>query len=274
MIDTWVNDAGASIYGRIEEVSIEDAKRLFDTNFWGVVYGSRVAIEHLRRTGGALINLGSVVSDRAIPLQGMYSASKHAVKGFTDTLRMELEEQGAPVSVTLIQPTSINTPFPRHAKNYMEAEATLPPPVYAPDVVADAILHCAEHPERHLVVGGGGKMITSGKVFQRAADKYMEATAFDQQKKDQPNLRGREVNALWRPGHDLSERGDYEGRTLESSAYTKMAEHPLLTAATVVGAGLAVAALVGVLNRHEEETTWKDWAAHPVRTAREKSGWW
>src|SRR5439155_6660231 len=115
----------------------EDHQRLMQTNFWGVVHGSTVAARHLReRGGGAIINLGSIVSDRAIPLQGMYSASKHAVKGYTDALRMELEEEGAPIAVTLVKPAGINTPFPRHAKNYMEREATLPPPVYAPEVVA------------------------------------------------------------------------------------------------------------------------------------------
>ena len=86
-IDAWVNNAGVSIYGRALDVSIDDMRRLFETNFWGVVYGSRVACEQLRRRGGALINLGSEVSDKAVPLQGIYSASKHAVKGWTDALR-------------------------------------------------------------------------------------------------------------------------------------------------------------------------------------------
>ncbi len=117
--DTWINNAGISIFGRLEEVALEDQRRLFATNFWGVVYGSLTAVRHLKEHGGALINLGSVVSDRAFPLQGMYSASKHAVKGFTDALRVELEEEGAPVAVTLIKPTSIATPFARHAKNYL-----------------------------------------------------------------------------------------------------------------------------------------------------------
>src|SRR5687767_9639440 len=118
--DTWFNNAAAAIYGRIEDVSIEDQHRLFETNFWGTVLGSRIALEHLRRHGGALLNMGSVVSDRAIPLQGPYSASKHAVKGFTDALRMEVEADGAPVSITLIKPGSIDTPYTRHAKNYMD----------------------------------------------------------------------------------------------------------------------------------------------------------
>ena len=141
-VDTWVNNAGVSIYGRIVDTPVEDMRRLFETNFWGVVYGSRVAAEILRQRGGALINVGSVLSDRAIPVQGVYSASKHAVKGFTDALRMELEEEGAPVSVTLIKPSTIDTPYTKHAKNLLEdKEPALPPPVYAPETVAEAILH-------------------------------------------------------------------------------------------------------------------------------------
>ena len=92
-IDTWVNNAGVSIYGRLLEIPIDDQRRLFETNYWGTVLGCRVACEYLRPHGGALINIGSTVSDRAVPLQGAYSASKHAVKGFTDALRMELEER-------------------------------------------------------------------------------------------------------------------------------------------------------------------------------------
>jgi NADP-dependent 3-hydroxy acid dehydrogenase YdfG len=117
-IDTWINDAGVSIYGRLVEVSEKDSRRLFDTNFWGVVNGSLAALPHLLKQGGALINVGSEVSDAVVPLQGMYSASKHAVKGFTDALRVEIEEvDKAQVSITLIQPTAVNTPYPQHAKN-------------------------------------------------------------------------------------------------------------------------------------------------------------
>ena len=93
--DTWVNNAGLGIFGRLEEVSDEDSRRLFDVNFWGLVYGTKVAAAHLKHKGGAIINLGSVVSDVAFPVQGMYCASKHAIKGFTDAFRMELEEAGS-----------------------------------------------------------------------------------------------------------------------------------------------------------------------------------
>lgn len=111
-IDTWVNNAGVSIYGRLDEVSDADSRRLFDTNFWGVVNGSLAALPYLKAHGGSLINVGSEVSEAVVPLQGIYTASKHAVKGFTDALRVEIEElDKAPVSITLIQPTAVDTPF-------------------------------------------------------------------------------------------------------------------------------------------------------------------
>ena len=153
-IDTWVNNAGGTIYGRVDEVSETDARRLFDINFWGMVHGSLVALPHLKRQGGALINLGSEASEVAIPMQGMYSASKHAVKGFTDALRIEVEQlDEAPVSVTLIEPTAVDTPLPQHARNYMDREPKLPSPQVDPHQVAAAILHAAVVPMRTVRVG-------------------------------------------------------------------------------------------------------------------------
>lgn len=153
-IDTWVNDAGVAIYGRLEEVTEEDNRRLFDTNFWGVVNGSLAALPHLRRAGGALINVGSEVSDAAFPMLGMYAASKHAVKGFTDALRIEVERiDQAPVSITLIQPTAVDTPFDEHGRNYMDRKADLPTPMIDPQKVADAILSAAVKPTPNIKVG-------------------------------------------------------------------------------------------------------------------------
>ena len=111
-VDTWVNNAGLSIYGKLTDVPLADKRKLFDINFWGVVHGCRTAIRLMKHRGGVLINIGSEVSDVAIPLQGIYSASKHAVKGYTDALRMELEHDRIPIAVTLVKPSAINTPYP------------------------------------------------------------------------------------------------------------------------------------------------------------------
>ena len=147
-IDTWVNDAGVARYGRSMDVSLDDMRRQFDVLYWGEVYGMRTAASHLARQGGAIINVATALSDRAVPLPANYCAARHALAAFTDTLRMELEEEGAPISVTLIKPASIDTPFFDKAKSYLGVEPRPIPPVYAPEVVAEAILEAAQRPIR------------------------------------------------------------------------------------------------------------------------------
>ncbi|WP_227354124.1 SDR family oxidoreductase [Haladaptatus salinisoli] len=240
--DTWVNVAGAFIYGRLEDTPVEDMRKQFETNVWGLLYGSLEAADRLKERGGAIINIGSVASDRAIPLQGSYSASKHAVKGFTDALRMELEEEGAPVSVTLVKPSAIDTPYPHHAKNYMDEDATLPPPIYAPETVARSILHAAENPKRDVYVGFGGKSMSMlGYYASSLMDTIMEKAFFPLQRKDEPSP-PRERNNLDEPTGRLEERGDYEGHVAETSLYTRASLRRKVGAA-VAGVGLVVALL-------------------------------
>ena len=241
-IDTWVNNAGLSIYGKLTDIPMADKRRLFDINFWGVVNGCRTAVRCLKHRGGAIINIGSEVSDRAVPLQGIYSASKHAVAGYTDALRMELEHDGLPISVTLVKPSAINTPFPEHARNYMEdCVPALPPPVYAPEVDALAILKCAEKPVRDVVVGGVGKaQIVMGRVAPRLTDRYMERAMFKQQKthdRTQPR-----AGSLEHPQRDGRAHGLHRGRVLQSSAYTTAALSDVTKIVSFAAAGLALAA--------------------------------
>jgi short-subunit dehydrogenase len=246
-IDTWINNAGLGLYGRTTDVPLADKRRLFDINFWGVVHGCRAAVPHLRARGGALINIGSMVSDVASPLLGIYSASKHAVKGYTDALRMELEEAGAPIAVTLVKPSAINTPFLEHAGNYMESEPEFPPPIYAPEVVAEAILRCAVRPTREVTVGGAGRMITAmGRMAPRLTDLYMESTMFDQQKSDE---RPHSPDSLYAPQRDGRRRGPSKRITLQRSAYTRAALSDAGRVLPIVAAGLALAAGVRSLRR-------------------------
>lgn len=189
-IDTWVNNAGVSIYGCLDEVGLEDSRRLFDTNFWGVVHGSLAALPHLRRESGVLVNVGSEVSEAVVPLQGMYGASKHAVKGFTDSLRVEVENvDGSGMSIVLIQPTAVNTPFPEHARNYMEREPKLPEPQIDPRQVADAILAAAERGGRDVKVGAMARLnVATSHLMPRLADR-MSARQADKQQRDERPLR-------------------------------------------------------------------------------------
>ena len=199
-IDTWVNDAGVSSYSRLDKISEADSRRIFDTNFWGVVNGSLIALPYLRKQGGALINLGSEVSEEVVPLQGMYSASKHAVKGFTDALRIEIELlDKSPVSITLIQPTAVNTPFPHNAKNYMDKEPKLPTPMIDPQRVAEAILKAATDGGRDVKVGMMAIVNTSASKFLPSLGDRMAAMQAGRQQEDAPprNPEG----TLYKAGH-------------------------------------------------------------------------
>lgn len=247
-IDTWINCAGVSAYGRVTDMPLADQRRLFDTNYWGVVHGSRIAVEHLRNRGGALINIGSALSDRAAPLRGVYSASKHAVKAFSDALRMEVEHDGLPISVTLVKPASIDTPHADHAAVYVKDERHDLQPVYAPNIVAEAVLHCAEHPIRDVFAGGGGQLLAmGGGLLPRLTDKVMERFFFPA--RTGPSLvRRKRHDRLYRPctGGELRERAFTAYRVSESSWYTQASLHPFLTGALVATAGIAAAAFLGL----------------------------
>lgn len=244
--DTWVNNAGVGIYGRLDQVSDEDHHRLFEVNFWGLVYGTQIASRHLKRKGGAIINLGSVVSDLAFPIQGMYCASKHAIKGFTDAFRMELEMENAPISVTLIKPSAIDTPFPQRAKNYLDEEPALPPPVYKPEDVASAICYAAEHGGRDYYIGSGGKLMSSLNKHIPSAVDWLGRTMVGLESSGPPK-RPREGSLF-----DLAVDGEIHGEPTtpaRRSLYTGAQTHPLATLALVATAGLAALAVLARPNR-------------------------
>ena len=240
--DTWINNAAVSMYGPLLDVPVEDEQQLFETNYWGMVYGSRVAAKRLREHGGALINVASTNADTAAPLQGTYSASQHAIKGYTNALRMELDAESAPVSVTLVKPGPIDTPFARHARNHMNKAPRLTPPVYAPEVAAEAILFCAENPRRNITVGGGGKLFAvASKFAPRITDKVMSTLGWQLQRGERP--RGDSGDSLYRPAEDLEERGGHPGHVMKSSLYTKAALRPKRTGALLLASGVAAGLL-------------------------------
>ncbi len=258
-IDTWVNNAAVSIYGRCTEIPLADLRRQFDVNYWGQVHGMLTAVRHLRERGGALINVASAVADRAIPLQGNYCATKQAIKAFTDTLRMELEEEGVPISVTLVKPGSIDTPLFKKSKSFLGVEPQPIPPVYAPDVVAGVILEAAQRPIRDIIAGGMGKVVSLGeKMSPRLTDKYMERSTFESQKTDEALEAGRADNLYAPVEHDGGERGQFQGRVHDRSVYTGAVLHPKRT--TLIGS-VAIAAILSARrmakhskHNHERQT--------------------
>jgi NAD(P)-dependent dehydrogenase (short-subunit alcohol dehydrogenase family) len=227
--DTWINDAAAATYGAMEDVSRADHRRIIDVNYHGILMGSLIAARHFReRGGGAIINLGSVLSDRAMIYQGAYSASKAAVQAATDALRMELERDGAPISVTLIKPASIHTPYPEHARNLMDAPPRLPPPLYDPRLVADAVLFACENPRRHIYVGGGGFLISlAGRLAPRLTDLAMERFGVDIQKDPADPGDTQKRDNLYQPRRDGTIDGSQDVFVRRTSALLELQKNPL-----------------------------------------------
>lgn len=240
--DTWVNNAGVGAYAPLEDLSDEDHERLFRTNYWGVVYGSTEALKHLRKRGGALINVGSIASDMPTPLLSAYAASKHAMKGFTNSLRLELQHDDTPVSVTLVKPSGIDTPFARHALNYMDRASKVPPPTYHPDEVAKAVLRAAQVPTPEITVGGAGALQTSfysllPGIASKVIEKMFYATSYD------PDRPPREAaDGFYRAGDGGNQLGEHGHDRRSMSVYDTARLHPVATLGLVTIAGLAIAA--------------------------------
>lgn len=237
-IDTWINDAGSAIYGKVLDTPLDEQERLFRTNYFGVVNGCVAAVPHLM-SGGALITVGALASDVPGPPMGVYSATKQATRAYVEALRMELAADGVPISVTLVKPAGIDTPIGQHAENHGEAnrmeagEAQIPPPVYDPQLVADAILDCAVHPRREITVGGVGRaqVLFSQHfpgLYEWLAPHLVKGT-YD------PNTpQPRPSNLKWgvRAGEERSGEHPHARKT---SLYTAAALHPKTTAAVALG---------------------------------------
>lgn len=234
-VDAWINCAGVGLVGDLLEEPIEDERRIFEVNYWGTVHGSRTAVALMRERGGAIVNVGSVLATRAAPLQGAFSAACHAVKAWTDALRLELEHDGVPIAVALIELSGIDTPFASHARVHGNTEVGLPSPVYTPEVAARAILRALDHPPRDLVVGGGALwMVWLEKLSPRFGDRLLERWPL------RPARVQRRDDALDAPPEREGEvRGGIGGRVLRSSLRTAMSLHPLPAAAGAAALGAA-----------------------------------
>jgi NAD(P)-dependent dehydrogenase (short-subunit alcohol dehydrogenase family) len=242
-IDTWVNNAAVALYGRLADLSAGDMRRQFDVNYWGQVYGSLTALPHLKVQGGALINVASALPNRAIRLQGNYAATKHALKAFTDALRLELEEEGAPVSVTLLKPGSVDTPLFDKARSYVGVEPQPIPPVFAPEVVAGAILACAQRPLRQVIAGSMGWVRSLPGAATRTADITTDRSTMDSRKAHLALVGDRRDNLYEPVADDGGERGhNYRGRVMKRSLSTAAALNPRKTAIVAAAFGIALAA--------------------------------
>ncbi len=252
-VDSWVNNAATSLYGELVEIDANDHRRVFDVGYFGTVRGALKAVELMREQGGAVINLGSVLSERTMILQGSYSAMKHAVKGFTDGLRMELQEQDVPISVTLIKPTGMHTPYAEHARNLMDKPATVPPVVYDPRLVARAIVFAAQNPRRELTVGGNGLMVSVlGKLMPSLADKAMAMVGRTAQQIDTPAPPGTRDN-LWEPRRDGNIDSEQDIPVRKQSLWLEAQMRPVAAAAiAAITLGLSALAINAALRSRDD----------------------
>ena len=240
--DTWINDAGGFIYGRLDEVALEDQRRLFDVTYWGMVHGTLIAAARLKRTGGAIINVGSVLGEVAIPYQGAYCAAKFAIKGFTEAFRREAEAERQPISVTLIKPAAINTPYTDHARNRMDSPGTRnPPPAYDPHLVARAIVHACATPVRDLTIGGAGgvSMVIGNLLAPRVMDWVMARVGHASMTTNNPGDEAQRDN-LYEPREDLSVNSSLNPMSRKTSLILEAQLNPGATFAVLA----AVAAVV------------------------------
>lgn len=240
-IDTWINNAGVSMYAPFEDATLPEQHRIMDVIYWGSVHGCRAAIPRMKETGGGtLMFIGSVASDVALPLQSTYSAAKHALRGLADALRLELEHEAVPIGICLIKPPSLNTPFFRHAKTKLGVAPAPMPPVYDPSVAVRAILRCAVKPERELLIGGSGEAISlTERLMPRVMDRQLVHLGHSLQETDTPKLADAPSNlfvALDEPGVARDAWGGWR-----HSWVTWLREHPRESLVGVAAASLALA---------------------------------
>ena len=241
-IDTWVNAAAVSVYGEFDRIEPEEFRRVIEVDVLGTAYGAKVALAQMKQQpeGGTIVNVSSGLGDRAVPLQSPYSASKAAVNGFGESLRVELAHAGSPVRVSTIKPASIDTPFFRHARSKMDAAPAPVPPVYDPDLVAEAILHAATHPVRELSVGGASAALsTLEKIAPAVLDVSLKLVGYRTQQADRPASATGPDNLFAGSVGPGSVRGAIGGRRF--SLYTALATRP--PAKPLAWAALALAGI-------------------------------
>src|SRR5215216_3186380 len=243
-IDTWIHAAAVSLYAPFQEIKPDEFRRVIEVNLIGQAFGAMAALPYLKRSGGALIHIGSVESKRGLPLHSVYSASKHGMIGFIDSLRVELMHDRTPVAVTTILPAGINTPFFDKSLTRLGVKPRPSPPVYAPEIVANAILYAAEHPVREIYVGGAGKALEwVHRLSPTLADWLLSRFGYRPQFTKTPKTDQAPHNLYEHvEGHD-EVSGSFTRETRSISFYTSLQTHPQLRwglLAAMAGIGYAL----------------------------------
>ncbi len=244
-IDIWINNAMVSVFSPIKEMMPEEFRRVTEVTFLGCVYGTLAALKRmLPRDRGTIVQVGSALAHRSIPLQSAYCASKHAMQGFTESLRCELIHDKSEVRVTMVQLPALNTPQFGWVKSQLPRKAQPVPPIFQPEVAAEAIYFAAHHPRREFYVGWSStKAIIANKIAPGLLDHFLARTGYNSQQYDGAEDPNRAHN-LWEPmPGDHGAHGDFTARAKKSSAFLWMSEHRgwlVLIAATVALVTIAI----------------------------------
>ncbi len=246
-IDVWVNNAMASVFSPVKRTSADEFARVTEVTYLGTVYGTLAALRRmLPRDRGSIVQVGSALAYRGIPLQAAYCGAKHAIQGFCDSLRAELLHDRSGVHITMVQLPAMNTPQFEWVKSRLPGRAQPVPPIYQPEVAADAIVWASQHTRRELRVGLSTDVaIVGNKAAPAVADWYLAKTGYASQQTNEPEDPGRPHN-LWRPvddDRDFGAHGRFGARASARSWQTWLTEHrSAVAAAFVLAAGGLLAA--------------------------------
>jgi short-subunit dehydrogenase len=240
-IDVWVNNAMTSVFSPVHEMAAEEYQRVTEVTYLGTVYGTLSALRRMReRDHGVIVQVGSALAYRSIPLQSAYCAAKQAMRGFTESLRTELIHERSGVKVTMVHLPALNTPQFGWVRSRLPRKAQPVPPIYQPEIAADAILWAMEHAPRELRVGATTDIaIIAQKIAPGLMDEYLARNAWDAQMHDGPEDPDRADN-LWRPlSGDRGARGAFDERARDRSPQLWLRTHPSVFRGAAIAVGVA-----------------------------------
>ncbi len=243
-IDIWINCAMTTVFARFLDIEPDEYRRVTDVTYLGYVHGTRAALSRMvKRDSGTIVQVGSSVAYRGIPLQTAYSGAKHAIQGFTEALREELIHDGSKVRLTMVQLPAVNTPQFTWCKNKMDKKWQPVPPIYQPEVIARAIEYAAYHKQRELLVGGTTyKAVWADKLIPGFVDLYLGRKGYSSQFADGTPKEQRQDN-LWAPvDEDMGAHGEFDNRSRRGSYQVWVRTHPAVSVGTA-----ALATLAGLL---------------------------
>ena len=255
-IDVWVNVAFTSVFAPFAEIAAEEFRRVTEVSYLGFVHGTMAALTLMRPRGrGTIVQVGSALGERSIPLQSAYCGAKHAVNGFTSSLRCELLHENSGVHVTVVQMPAVNTPQFSWVRSRLPKHPQPVPPIYQPEVAARGVVFAADHPRRrqYWVGGSTAATIVANRLAPALLDRYLARTGYGAQQTARPAGSGRPDN-LVQPvdgthGHDHGSRGAFDGRSHQRSPQLWVSQHAGLASGALAGAAVLGALLARRLGR-------------------------